>query len=67
MWFWDWVGNNCPSGLNQLTCQACYPYSVTLCMADQSACFATSTGDGPYCPYTLCRTGILHYFQWRIL
>jgi len=36
IWFWNWVDNNCPANMSQTLCQACFPYSVTMCVADES-------------------------------
>jgi hypothetical protein len=66
LWFWNWVDNNCPKNMAQALCQGCFPYSVTMCVADENTCYATSDGNGPACPYSLCREGIMHYFSYRI-
>jgi hypothetical protein len=39
---------------------------VTLCSADEDACYATSDGGGAACPYTQCRAAILKYLSVRI-
>jgi len=65
LWFWDWVNHNCPSTINQLWCQGCESYSLTFCQASDSMCVTDEFGNA-YCPYTICRAGLLHYFEYRI-
>lgn len=64
-WFWDWVSNNCPAEINQQSCQGCYDYSYTFCEADANQCFANEDYN-QYCPYIICRAGIMRYMQIRV-
>lgn len=48
-------------------CQGCESYSLTFCKADSDLCFATETDYNPYCPYTICRDGVLRYTRKRIM
>jgi hypothetical protein len=65
LWFWDWVNHNCPSSLSQQYCQGCESYDLTFCAANDNLCVEDEFGN-QFCPYTVCRAGILHYFEFRI-
>lgn len=65
-WFWTWVNSNCPSTLSQSSCQGCNDYSLTFCEAYEGYCNENNYSNNQYCPYTICRAGISHYFQLRI-
>jgi hypothetical protein len=67
LWFFSWINNNCPDTISQVKCQGCYSYSLTFCKADENLCYATASQEGnQYCPYTICRDGILSYFVSRV-
>lgn len=69
LFFWNWVNGNCPADISESHCQGCESYSLTFCRADSTLCFdaGTDTQDNPYCPYTLCRAGVLHWARKRVL
>eukprot|EP01033_Poteriospumella_lacustris_P011439 gene11439-8137_t len=66
LWFFSWINENCPSSMDQLNCQGCHDYSLTFCEANENLCYKTTQDGNVYCPYTICRYGILTYFHSRI-
>lgn len=66
IFFWSWVADNCPSGLQESVCLKCFPYSVGSCQADQNTCYSSTDQDGYTCPYTICRQPILSYFVQKV-
>lgn len=59
IFFWSWVDDHCDGVLTQESCMGCGDYSITLCRADEDACFGD--GDNSKCAYELCRSGVLEY------
>jgi hypothetical protein len=66
LWFFSWINDNCPASMDQLNCQGCYDYSLTFCAANENLCYKTSQHGNAYCPYTICRYGLLNYFHSRV-
>jgi hypothetical protein len=53
--FWSFIEARCTPLMNRSRCYKDYPFSVGDCVVDEYTCTATQQGDGPACPYTLCR------------
>lgn len=66
IFFWSWIHDNCPSGLQESVCLKCFPFSVGSCQADQNMCYSSTNQDGYTCPYTICRQPILSYFVNKV-
>lgn len=66
LWFFSWINDHCPATMDQMNCQGCFDYSLTFCEANQNLCYKNPEEGNIYCPYTICRYGILSYFHSRI-
>ena len=60
--FWDWVDQHCPSSISKSSCDKCFLFSPSQCVADQNSCYSSITQDVSQCPYSICRSGFLNYF-----
>ena len=60
---WRWVDHYCPSGISDYSCLGGASYSITMCQADYSSCYASQRGDSSNfaCPYNDCRSGVWTY------
>lgn len=61
--FWSWVDDHCPEAMDTANCQGCDDYSITSCPHDERSCYKDiPDGTAPWCPYEMCREGVLNYF-----
>jgi hypothetical protein len=60
--FLSWVDDHCASGISRLSCNKCFFFGPSQCLADSTTCYQSTDKVGSTCAYTICRESFLQYF-----